>query len=132
MPVAAVRAPGMDTCNSGSTRASLGKSVDPAVPFLAFCPADSKLNTAALVTSEPVPAVVGMATRGGRGLVKARPVPMKSSIGLPSATETPMPLAQSMGLPPPKARIESQPSCLNDAAPLATVAMLGSASASAK
>jgi hypothetical protein len=82
MPVAAVRAPGMDTCNSGSTRASLGKSVDPAVPFLAFCPADSKLNTAALVTSEPVPAVVGMATRGGRGLVKARPVPMKSSIGL--------------------------------------------------
>ncbi len=66
------------------------------------------VRTVTAVTSDPVPAVVGTAMRGGSAARIGTPVPTKSLIGLFSATEAPIALAQSMGLPPPKARMASQ------------------------
>lgn len=57
----------MEKVNSGSMIATAG-SIN-ALRILAFCLCSSLLNTEFLVTSAPVPAVVGMAIKGTLALV---------------------------------------------------------------
>ena len=63
------------------------------------------------VTSEPVPAVVGMAM-SGTILPGTLCAPSYSSILPPYFTTTPTALATSIGEPPPKATIKSAPDAL--------------------
>ena len=58
---------------NGSQIPSVGFRTRWAMPVLAFFETKSKM--AVPVVSEPVPAVVGTATRGRRGLVMGRPFP---------------------------------------------------------
>ena len=65
--------------------------------------------TAASVTSEPVPAVVGTATSGGRARW-TRNRPRIFWMGFAGwAMRAPTPLAQSMAEPPPKPMMAPQP-----------------------
>jgi len=65
MPTAAVTPGGHDTVSSGSTIASDGRRYWCETPV--FVPSRGKSTTATVVTSEPVPDVVGKATSGRTG-----------------------------------------------------------------
>lgn len=72
-PEAACTAEGMVRVLSGSQIPRVGFRFRWAIPVLAFLETRSKI--AVPVVSEPVPAVVGTATRGRRGLSTGRPLP---------------------------------------------------------
>ena len=72
MPLAAMVDPGRPTSRSGSTTATFGSSNG--LRRLALTP--SPARTALRVTSEPVPAVVGTATKGRPGRTIGRPAPI--------------------------------------------------------
>ena len=63
-----------------------------------------------LVASEPVPAVVGMATRPG--LLMSMSLPMYEDHDASDASSTEIALAVSIGEPPPKAIRKSHPEAL--------------------
>ena len=65
MPVAAVTPGGHETVSAGSTIASAGRRCRCETPV--FVPRRGKSTTATVVTSEPVPEVVGSATSGSTG-----------------------------------------------------------------
>jgi hypothetical protein len=76
-PVAAVTSGGIPCVSSGSTSASRG--IIPRLRRLAFTPPCSgDASTAFLVASEPVPAVVGIASSGSEGLDSGSPRPTTS------------------------------------------------------
>ena len=70
-------------------------------------------------TSAPVPAVVGMQTRGGGGM-GILSTPSKSRMCLLLENTMPMPFAQSMGLPPPTTRMLSHLQSVKSFAPAIT------------
>jgi len=72
IPVAAVRPGGRETVSSGSRIARSG--IMKGLLNSSFSPWASSRMTAAMVTSLPVPAVVGMAMKGRNGWV-IRPAP---------------------------------------------------------
>ncbi len=72
----AVTCGGRPSVRSGSTNATRGIIV--ALRRLAFTPCSGDASTALRVTSDPVPAVVGIATTGHDGLSSGRPRPMTS------------------------------------------------------
>ena len=84
------------------------------------------------VTSEPVPAVVGIATRYGTGMSML--TCMNSLIFLPSGCVdmNMMAFAVSIGLPPPSATRKSQPSSRYTFRPASTILSIGSEFAPAK
>ena len=82
--------------------------------------------TAASVTSEPVPAVVGTARRSGSFLwILSIPLIFPTGRSLFTA-RAPATLAQSMTEPPPMARIASQPDTKKHSAAASTSATVGS------
>ena len=72
-PLEASTGGGQPASRSGSTSATRGSMSG--LRRLAFTPCSGEASTALLVTSEPVPAVVGMATNGSDGRVSGRPRP---------------------------------------------------------
>src|ERR1019366_7914145 len=86
-------------------------------------------STALRVTSEPVPAVVGIAIKGADGLVSAWPRPMTSRLSSNSpvlVSMAAMPWPASNALPPPKLMTRPQFSCFANATPRWTVSISGS------
>ena len=69
----------------------------------------ASVMTAAMVVSEPVPAVVGTATKGGSFLPTLNSPAMSPSVFFGQAVSAAAALAASMGEPPPMARKPSQP-----------------------
>ena len=63
----------------GSQMPSVGLSARWAMPVFAFL--DTRSKMAVPVVSLPVPAVVGTAIRGERGLVMGRPRPLREDTG---------------------------------------------------
>ena len=94
-----------------------------------FSCVSSLVITAARPTSEPVPAVVGTATTGGRPAVWARrqlsPRSSKSQIGRSWAAMKAIALAASSALPPPSAITPSWPPLRSASTPAATSAPVG-------
>ena len=81
--------------------------------------------TVAVVTSEPVPQVVGIATMGAMGFL-ILPMPSMSRMFISGlAITAPAALAVSMELPPPMPRRQSHPSALYRATDSSTQRMLG-------
>ena len=76
MPVLAVTAGGKSWVNTGSTRATCGTMLT--LRILALTPCVSEVSTALRVTSDPVPAVVGIASMGSDGLAIGWPRPTTS------------------------------------------------------
>ncbi len=76
MPVRAVTAGGREYVSSGSTMARRG-SIQ-ALRRLTLTRCWWEASTALRVTSDPVPAVVGMAMKGSGGLISGWPLPMTS------------------------------------------------------
>ena len=74
MPVDAVTPAGHETVSAGSTIASAGRRYWCEMPV--FVPSRGKSMIATVVTSEPVPDVVGSATIGRTGPGTARPAPI--------------------------------------------------------
>ena len=122
MPVAAATLGGSVRVVSGSRIASRGKSGKSAISSLTFW--SGSLITAAIDTSLPVPAVVGMQASGA--MSSGRPMP-SSSRGMrkkPSCSRASPPcvktasaiLAVSITEPPPTARNESAPASFAAAA----------------
>jgi hypothetical protein len=68
MPVAAVTCGGRFMVRSGSSRAISGMMSGETTPFFSWAPV---VTMEIGVTSDPVPAVVGMASRGSRGPLAA-------------------------------------------------------------
>mmetsp|Transcript_72304 Transcript_72304/g.172674 ORF Transcript_72304/g.172674 Transcript_72304/m.172674 type:complete len:216 (+) Transcript_72304:1029-1676(+) len=103
----------------------------PGSASMIFFFASGRLMTAATVVSEPVPAVVGIATMGG----SLRPVtPYQVTWSMPSmssrslsglAMSAPIALAQSMGEPPPREMRLSQPDSLKSFVPSRTSCLDG-------
>ena len=83
------------------------------------------------VTSEPVPAVVGIAIIGITG-PGTFPPPSYSVIFPPYVTRTATAFATSRGEPPPNATIKSEPDSLHSFAAFSTVSQLGFPSVSIK
>ena len=106
-PVALVTLAGAVRVNAGSTMATSGMSGAPAMSI--FTSACVFVMMANCVASEPVPAVVGMATMGQTGPEK--PSPRNESMSRPLETHIAMAFMVSMGEPPPSAIMKSQPSC---------------------
>src|SRR5436190_1688436 len=105
-PVAAITCDGAASTRSGSTRAASAPSFRSAKTSLKWT--SGSVITATKVTSEPVPHVVGMQTRGGSSFgTLSRP--RKRLIGAPLVSSTPVPFAQSIELPPPRPTRTSQP-----------------------
>ena len=75
---------------------------------------NGSVTTAATVTSDPVPAVVGIANNGNIGCVTFS-MPMSFWGDLPVTAIAPITFAASMTEPPPTARIASLP-CARTAA----------------
>jgi hypothetical protein len=73
-PVAAVTPGGHDTVRDGSTIASDGRRCAWETPV--FVPSRGKSTIATVVTSDPVPDVVGRATTGRTGPGTGRPAPV--------------------------------------------------------
>ena len=122
IPVAAAIFGGSVLVVSGSRIASRGKSGKSAISILIF--SSGSLMTAAIETSLPVPAVVGMQASGA--MSSGRPMP-SSSRGIrkkPSCSRASPPcvktasatFAVSITEPPPTARNESAPASLAAAA----------------
>ena len=74
MPVDAVTPGGHDTVSVGSTIASEGRRYPCEIPV--FVPRRGKSMIATVVTSDPVPDVVGKATTGRTGPGTGRPAPI--------------------------------------------------------
>ena len=105
-PVAAVTNFGNENVSAGSTNAWAGYSESDAMgPLMPFSVSSSTENG---VTSEPVPAVVGMATTGKWSAPNFRPSEWKGRT-LPSSVlhKHAAAFAQSIGLPPPMATTTS-------------------------
>ena len=75
-PLEATTAAGRRASRSGSTRAT--RASMSGLRRLALAPWAREVSTAFFVTSEPVPAVGGMATNGADGRVNGRPRPTTS------------------------------------------------------
>ena len=103
IPVAAVMCGGKPKVSSASNSATSGKSLGETTPFFSL---SLTVTIEIVVTSEPVPAVVGTKIRGSRGPL-AMPMPYTSANfsfpGAKSATN----LATSIELPPPKPTMKS-------------------------
>ncbi len=85
--------------------------------------------TALRVTSEPVPAVVGMAIKGRGACVRLLPPPMTSRYSSTSpglAARAAMALPASRALPPPKPMTRSLPAVLTAATPSRITSTVGS------
>ena len=116
----------MDNISSGSTTEIRGSRLGCRMGSL--WPLRWLVNTHTLVTSDPVPAVVGMAMTGtqpGTVLVPPRWYGVGSSS--PETASTPTPLAESMALPPPNPIRPSQRSARYRCTPLVRVMSMGSA-----
>ena len=103
MPVSAVTAGGTPESRDGSSTARSGSRASSTRGY--FTPASASVRTAKEVTSDPVPAVVGMHHSSGGGFPPAK---------------WRMALAQSMGEPPPKASTASGPNARRTWTPWAT------------
>ncbi len=104
MPVAAVIDFGMPFISSGSSAAASGTSFGSmTADFECWT---GSVTTAATVTSEPVPAVVGIANSGSIGLPTLS-IPISFWGDLPETAMAPITFAASMAEPPPMARIAS-------------------------
>ena len=110
MPVAAVIPGGRLSVSSGSEITMAGSIFGWKMIFLT--PADSSMIADARPTSEPVPAVVGMATQGAIAPGSARRQLLRASSKSHSGRVCPamsaIALPVSIALPPPKAMM---PSC---------------------
>ena len=111
MPVAEVMCGGRPTINAPSSAAAVGMSFKSMAGNLRCCTGSE--ITAAMVTSEPVPAVVGTAYNGNMPQ-KTRNKPAIFTTGLLFLARAPMILAASMEEPPPTAMIASQPSAASN------------------
>ncbi len=128
MPVAAAIGAGSEAVVSGSRIASRGNNGKSAISSLTC--SSTSLITAAIDTSEPVPAVVGMQASGA--MSRGRPMPSSSrgmrkkpscSRALPPWVKTASAtFAVSITEPPPTARNESAPASLAAAAHCSTTA----------
>ena len=107
MPVAAVMGPGSPVIRLGSSAAISGSSFGSRKNFFS-CVSVSE-TTAATVTSEPVPAVVGMANSGAGGCFTLN-FPSSLPSGRPLVAIAAIILPASIGDPPPNATTASQPS----------------------
>ena len=108
MPVAAVRCGGRPRVSVGSQIAVAGMRFGETM--VSFTPV-SRMTTAPTETSEPVPAVVGMATSGGIFLMYFAPPVLAAyfSYGPSWVAIRPTILAMSMLDPPPSAMMPSAP-----------------------
>src|SRR5438093_13547203 len=107
MPVPAVTPAGRLTLSAGSTSATHDAMLG-VPPTLNFTFRSRSVITAHRVTSLPVPAVVGTATRGGmREWIGSLPHSYCAMLP-PCTTTTPLPLAASIELPAPIATSPSQ------------------------
>ena len=104
MPVAAVIGCGMPRISSGSRAVAIGTRCGSITAAL-MCWTGS-VTTAATVTSDPVPAVVGIANSGSIGLPSFS-MPTSCAGDLSLIAIAPMTLAASIAEPPPTARIAS-------------------------
>src|SRR4030042_5709431 len=106
-PVAMVIFWGIETVNSGSTRATLGMIIGLAISI--FTSRSVSVMMVNWVTSLPVPAVVGMAMSGDPrfGILLAPRKSVRLRPGL--VARAAMALAVSIGLPPPTAIKKSAP-----------------------
>ena len=115
IPVAAATCAGRVRVVSGSRMASRGKSGKSAISSLTLC--SWSLMTAAMETSLPVPAVVGMQASGAISSGRPRPSPSRGMSRKPSWSRALPPcvktasatLAVSITEPPPTAKNESAP-----------------------
>mmetsp|Transcript_34202 Transcript_34202/g.42218 ORF Transcript_34202/g.42218 Transcript_34202/m.42218 type:complete len:216 (-) Transcript_34202:80-727(-) len=105
IPVAAVIPFGSDTRSSGSRIANFG--IRRMSPIINFVSSSTSVTTAPKVVSDPVPAVVGIAIKGGIFFLTLN-APAYSLIGLGFAIYAPTTLAVSIEDPPPNAIIPSQ------------------------
>ena len=100
MPVSAVVWGGRDTVSSGSSTAQRGIRHRSLTAYLWW---SAPVTTAAMVVSEPVPAVVGTAMKGEMGRRTFRSPAIWASVLWGRASRAAAALAASMGLPPPTA-----------------------------
>mmetsp|Transcript_2591 Transcript_2591/g.7797 ORF Transcript_2591/g.7797 Transcript_2591/m.7797 type:complete len:225 (-) Transcript_2591:224-898(-) len=110
MPAAAVTDLGVLTCSDGSTTANVG--IISSERMETFRSSWTDFTTAFLVTSDPVPAVVGIAITGSGRFSSGRPLPMTSqnSSGSPPFVATAaIAFAASTAEPPPIPITTSQP-----------------------
>src|SRR5699024_4531676 len=120
IPVIAVTCGGIDVCNSGSIIVKCAAINGP--PVLNLYSLSSSVITAHCVTSEPVPAVVGIVVKGGIRFAKGF-LPSAASYSNTDAScaiSTPIAFAVSIELPPPTATNPSQLFSLYKAEPSAT------------
>ena len=104
MPVAAVIGFGMPRITSGSRAVAIGTRRGSITAAL-VC-ATGSVTTAATVTSDPVPAVVGIANSGSIGAFSFS-MPTSCAGDLSLVAMAPITLAASIAEPPPTARIAS-------------------------
>jgi len=123
MPLAADTFGGQLTVSTGSTRATSGPKNGLLTPCFTLSFSLAKMAT--LVTSEPVPAVVGTAITG-RPFFSTMSMPTKSSTVLPGPGRMATILAVSMAEPPPKATMASYLPFSANLAASSTLAMGGS------
>ena len=129
MPVAAVIFGGRPRVISGSSTAYFGTSVRSMTAYLWWV--SSSVMTAAIVVSEPVPAVVGTAMKGGSFFsTRSRPAILPTGL-FGRTTRAAAALAESIGEPPPMAMKPSQPFSTYMARTFSTVLTRGLASTSA-
>ena len=118
MPVAAVTLGGAVRVNSGSQITAAGRMLSSMTTYLITFSVSIRALT--LVISLEVPAVVGMAIRGGQGFF-TRFMPPYRLMGPGLVISTPTALAVSMLLPPPTATKPSTPAAWASAAASSTV-----------
>jgi hypothetical protein len=95
-----------------------------------FSSVSESMTMATLVTSEPVPAVVGMHTIGNPA--GATLGTLKRLSGPPCSASTAMALAESMAEPPPNPTMASAPSSRDASTPSTSDAVVGSGTAPSK
>ena len=127
MPVAAVIFGGRPTVSSGSRMTTAGSIF--AWKMMRLTCSRSSVMTEARPTSEPVPAVVGMATTGAMPATFTRrwlsPTSSKSQSGRSWPAIKAIALAASSAEPPPNAMTPSWPPALNAATPSSTFLPVG-------
>src|SRR5450756_2089968 len=110
IPVAATTGPGSVVSSEPSTSATLGYSRGERIGILYLC--SESVITAALVTSEPVPQVVGMATSGGMDFGTCPDPSMSRMLTSGLFITAPAALAVSIADPPPTPSRQSHSSAL--------------------